>query len=372
MPIRTLDASTPLRGLQRLMELPTDPNHVGPVCLVTGGNGYVGKHLVRRLLELGCEVRALDLAPFQGDPRVKSVVGDIRRPSDMAPACEGVDTVFHTAAIINTLTLARRSVRQQVVGVNVEGTECVIQACQAAGVKKLIFTSSITVAVDRPVREGDETAPYVGTDGLPDLYSQTKSRAEKLVLEADDPGGLRTAAVRPGGVWGPGEGAMMVHDFLGHLAAGQFKLTIGDGKSVTDNVHVDSVVDVHFLVAQKLTDDPDLVAGEAYFVSDDEPTNPVVWYRPIVEGLGYSWPRWHIPRPLAYAVAYVGEIVHYLGGPFPTVTRRGVLSICRDASFRVDKARAHLGYEPRTSAAEGIPELMHEFRATHDRLKAAR
>jgi 3beta-hydroxy-delta5-steroid dehydrogenase/steroid delta-isomerase len=354
------------------MELPTDPKQIGPVCLVTGGNGYVGKHLVRRLLELGCEVRALDLAPFQGDSRVKSIVSDIRRISDIGPACEGVDTVFHTAAIINTLTLARPSVRREVYGVNVQGTECVIQACRAARVKKLIFTSSITVAVDGPIREGDETAPYVGTDGLPDLYSQTKSQAEKLVLEADDPKGLRTAAVRPGGVWGPGEGAMMVQDFLEHLAAGQFRVMIGDGKSVTDNVHVDSVVDVHFLVAQKLTDDPDLVAGEAYFVSDGEPTNPVIWYRPIVEGLGYTWPKLHLPRPLAYGFAYLGEVAHYFGGPFPTVTRRGVLSICRDASFGIDKARAHLGYEPRTGAAEGIPALMHEFRATHDRLKAAR
>ncbi|MBW2548917.1 MAG: NAD-dependent epimerase/dehydratase family protein [Deltaproteobacteria bacterium] len=353
------------------MELPNNPNQVGPVCLVTGANGYVGKHLVRRLLDLGCEVRALDLAAFEGDPRVTSIAGDIRRMSDMGPACEGVDTVFHVAAIINTLTLARPSVREQVYGVNVAGTECVIRACKAASVKKLIFTSSITVAVDRPIREGDETAPYVGTDGLPDLYSQTKSKAEKLVLEADDPSGLRTAAVRPGGVWGPGEGAIMVRDFLEHLAAGQFKVTIGDGTSVTDNVHVDSVVDVHFLVAQKLTDDPDLVAGEAYFVSDDEPTNPVVWYRPIVEGLGYSWPKMHIPRPVAYAFAYLGEVAHYFGGPFPTVTRRGVLSICRDASFGVDKARAHLGYEPRTSAAEGIPKLMDDFRATHDRFKAA-
>lgn len=353
------------------MELPVDPNQVGPVCLVTGGNGYVGKHLVRRLLELGCEVRALDLAPHEGDSRVTGFVGDIRKMTDLAPACEGVDTVFHTAAIINTLTLARAKVRRQVFGVNVVGTECVIRACRAAGVKKLIFTSSITVAVDAPIREGDESAPYVGADGLPDLYSQSKSRAEKLVLEADESNGLRTAAVRPGGVWGPGEGAMMVQDFLEHLAAGDFKIMIGNGKSVTDNVHVDSVVDAQFLVARKLSEEPDLVGGQAYFVSDDEPTNPVVWYRPIVEGLGYSWPKLHIPFPAAYAIAYAGELTHYLGGPFPMLTRRGVLSVCRDASFRVDKARAQLGYEPRTSAAEGIPELMHEFRATHDRLKEA-
>ena len=116
------------------MELPSNSNQVGPVCLVTGGNGYVGKHLVRRLLDLGCEVRALDLARFAGDPRVQSIVGDIRRMSDMAPACEGVDTVFHAAAIINTLTLAPPSVREHVYGVNVEGTECVSRACKAARV----------------------------------------------------------------------------------------------------------------------------------------------------------------------------------------------------------------------------------------------
>jgi 3beta-hydroxy-delta5-steroid dehydrogenase/steroid delta-isomerase len=353
------------------MDLPVDPNQVGPVCLVTGGKGYVGKHLVRRLLDLGCEVRALDLGPFEGDPRVASIVGDIRRISDLSGACEGVDTVFHTAAIINTLTLARPSVRRQVYGVNVLGTENVIRACRAAGVKKLIYTSSITVAVDEPIRGGDETAPYVGRDGLPDLYSQTKSRAEEMVLEANDLNGLRTGAIRPGGVWGPGEGAMMVQDFLEHLAAGQFKLMIGNGKSVTDNVHVDSVVDAHFLLAKKLGEAPELVGGQAYFVSDDEPTNPVLWYRPIVEGLGYSWPRLHVPRPLADLFAYVGEVAHYFGGPFPMLTRRGVRSVCADGSFRIDKARAHLGYEPRTSAAEGIPVLMDDFRAAHDRMKGS-
>jgi 3beta-hydroxy-delta5-steroid dehydrogenase/steroid delta-isomerase len=354
------------------MDLPVTPDGVGPVCLVTGGNGFVGKHLVRRLLELGCEVRSLDLAPFEGDPRVTSFVGDIRRMSDVGRACAGVDTVFHTAAVINTLTLARPSVRRFVYGVNVLGTENVIRACKANGVKRLVFTSSIAVSVDGPVRGGDETIPYVSGEQLPDLYSETKSRAEKLVLDAHDENGLRTAAVRPGGVWGPGEGAIMVRDFIEHLANGDFKVTIGNGKSVNDNVHVDSVVDVHFLVAQKLTDDPALVGGEAYFVSDDEPVNPVTWYRPIVEGLGYRWPKFHIPKPIAYAIAYAGEVAHYFGGPFPTITRRGVLSICVDASFTPEKAKAHLGWRPRTSAAEGLPKLMHEFKATHDRFKGER
>ena len=130
----------------------------------------------------------------------------------------------------------------------------------------------------------------------------------------------------------------MVQDFLEHLAAGEFNVMIGNGKSVTDNVHVDSVVDAHFLLAKKLGDEPELVGGQAYF---------------------------------AYAFAYLGEVAHDFGGPFPMLTRRGVRSVCRDASFRIDKARAHLGYEPRTSAAEGIPALMDDFRAAHDRMRAA-
>ena len=167
------------------MELPVTRDGVGPVCLVTGGNGYVGGHLVRRLLELGCEVRAFDLTPFEGDSRVTSIVGDVRRMRDVRPACEGVDTVFHTAAIINTLTLARPAIRRQVYGVNVGGTENVIRACQEAGVKRLVFTSSIAVA-PIPIRDADEAAGYVGTEPLPDLYSQTKREAEKRVLEAND------------------------------------------------------------------------------------------------------------------------------------------------------------------------------------------
>ncbi len=352
------------------MELPVTREGVGPVCLVTGGNGYVGGHLVRRLLELGCEVRAFDLAPFEGDSRVTSIVGDVRRMRDVRPACEGVDTVFHTAAIINTLTLARPAIRRHVYGVNVGGTENVIRASEEAGVKRLVFTSSIAVA-PIPIRDADEAAGYVGSEPLPDLYSQTKREAEKRVLEANDVNGLRTAAVRPGGVWGPGEGAVMVRDFMEHLAAGEFNVMIGTGETKTDNVHVDSVVDGHFLAAQKLTDEPGLVGGQAYFVTDEEPTNPILWYRPIVEALGYKWPRFHIPQSVAYAFAYLGELTHYLGGPAPTITRRGVLSLCEDAYFRIDKARAHLGYEPRTSAAAGIPELMPELRATHDRMKAS-
>ncbi len=353
------------------MELAVDREAVGPTCLITGGNGFVGKHLVRRLLELGCTVRVLDLAPFAGgDSRVESVVGDVRSLSSLRAACAGIDTVLHTAAVIKTLTLARPETRRLVYGVNVLGTECVIQACKETGVSKLVSTSSIVAAVDGPIREGSETAPYVGRGGLADLYSQTKSRAEKRVLAADDPNGLRTAAIRMGGVWGPGDGAMMVEDFLTHLAGGQFKARIGDGKAVTDNIHVDSVVDAHFLAAQKLTDTPERVGGQAYFVSDDEPTNAVDWYRPIVEGLGYRWPTLRVPQRVAYAAAYASEVAHYLGGPYPTLTRRDVFAVCRDASFRIDKARDHLGYRPRTTAAEGLPPLLPQYRATVERMKA--
>ena len=300
------------------MELPVTPQGVGPVCLVTGGNGYVGKHLVRRLLELGCEVRALDLAPFEGDSRVTSVVGDIQRLSDLRPACEGVDTVFHTAAIINTLTLARPSVRRQVYGVNVGGTENVIRACQAGAVKRLVFTSSITVAVDRPVRGADETAPYVGADGLADLDSQTKSRAEKMVLEAHDKDGLLYRRGAPGRRMGAGERR---HDGARFPRAPRGRRFQGDDRQrrVRHRQRTRRLGRRRALPRCTEAQRRSGFSSEAKRTSssDDQPTNPVLWYRPIVEGLGYAWPKVRVPRPLAYAIAYLGEVAHYFGGPFP-------------------------------------------------------
>jgi 3beta-hydroxy-delta5-steroid dehydrogenase/steroid delta-isomerase len=345
-----------------------DPASIGPVCLVTGGNGYLGRHLVRRLADAGCRVRALDLAASPTGSAGESIVGDVRFYSDVRAACEGVDTVFHTVALIQLLARYRLEQRLRVFEVNVVGTENVIRACRAVGVPRLVYTSSFNVAMGRPVRGGDESTPTVGDGDLLDLYSETKQLAEQAVLAADGLDGLRSVALRPGGLWGPGEDGMMIRVFLEQLAAGRFTVLVGDGKARLDNTHVENAVDAHVLAAAKLAEAPDAVAGQAFFVSDGEPSNGLEWFRPLVEGLGRRWPRRRVPAAIVYQVANLLEWLHFFGGPEPTLTRRGVLNITRDGYFSIERARRALGYEPRVQAAMGLPAILPDAKKWFERL----
>src|SRR5690606_6122565 len=132
---------------------------VGRRCLVTGGAGYVGAALARRLLDAGVELRTLDLRPTAQDARAAHFVGDVRDYDAIRAAFECVDTVFHTAAIISTLDaeLAPAATRRRCYGVSVRGTDNVLRAARAAGVTSFVHTSSFNVVMDGPIDEGDES-----------------------------------------------------------------------------------------------------------------------------------------------------------------------------------------------------------------------
>ena len=342
---------------------------LGPVCLVTGGAGYLGRAIVARLLDAGCTVRVLDVQPASPDPRVTSYVADLRDHDAIAPAFEGVDTVFHTAAVIATVgeDFATPRRKRFAWGVNVVGTENVLRACRASKVKRLVHTSSFNVVTSGRIDEGDESLPYAEDER--DLYSMTKIAAEKRVLAADDPNGLRVVALRPGGIWGGGRGSMMLEAFVTELAKGKFGATIGDGTSVLDNVHVENVVDAELLAARALIATPERAAGKAYFITDDERLNPMEWFRPIVEGLGHRFPTIKVPRSVMMTIAAGLELAQQFGSPEPTITRRGIRNLTDSISFRVDRARADLGYEPRYRH-EHLALLLPELRVIHDGIRA--
>src|SRR5690606_38680698 len=133
-----------------------DPEKIGPEVLITGGAGYLGKHLSRRLLDLGCRVRTFDRAAQGPDPRVEHYAGDIRDYAALREAARGVDAIFHAAAVIVMVGVARLETRRRTFDINVLGTEHVIRACRELGIGRLIYTSSANVLLDRPVVEADE------------------------------------------------------------------------------------------------------------------------------------------------------------------------------------------------------------------------
>lgn len=329
---------------------------LGSRCLVTGGAGYVGRTIVRRLLEAGCQVRSFDMMKHGHGDGVETVVGDLRDYHAVRDACEGVDTVFHTAAVIKLQSIYRPSLRRMVFEINAVGTANVARAADDAGVKALVHTSTFNVALDGNTIDQDETLPYA--THAKDLYSLSKIEAERLALAGDKPGGLRVCALRPGGVWGSDTGSIMIKSFLTQLAAGKFKALVGDRNAVMDNTHVENLVDAQLLAAKALRTRPDAAGGQAYFITDDEATNGMLWFKPLAEGLGFPFPKTWLPSGLMRAVATLMEIANLLGAPEPVLTIRGMRNLSESSRLKINKAQRDLGYVPRYKMANGIPLLL--------------
>lgn len=307
-------------------------------------------------------MRVLDIvrAP-ELDPRAELVEGDLRSFDDVKRACVGIDTVFHTAAVINTLALAPRKERDLIYAVNVEGTKNVIRACRELGIPRLVYTSSVNAVVEGRIEGGDESIAY--PRGKMDLYTATKSAAEKAVLAANGPT-LSTCALRPGGIYGPAESQHFAR-LARELRQGRLVALVGDGKGKADNTFVDNLTSAHVQIAEHLAPGS-TVAGKAYFINDGEPINYWEFFRPFVEGLGYRMPKLWVPRSVMMVIAFLGEVLHYVGGPMPFMTRMEVRKVCDDHWFRIDKAREDFGWTPKIGTRAAAPLCLPHLRKLHD------
>jgi 3beta-hydroxy-delta5-steroid dehydrogenase/steroid delta-isomerase len=325
-------------------------------CLVTGAAGYLGRHLARELLRRGHRVRGLDLRPLAAShDRLEAARGDVTRLEDVRKACEGVDTVFHTAAVLDFRRFAPRREAAFSFAVNVEGVRNVVRAARDAGAKRLVHTSSNNVTFAGPVIDGDESLPYAR--GVKDLYTRTKIAGEEIALAANGEGGLLTCAIRPGGIYGPGE-EMILPRVVAECASGRFVATLGDGSALSDNTYIENLVAGQIEAARHLVPGSKL-GGRAYFVTDGAPVNYFAFFRPIVEGLGFPFPRRRVPARPLLAASFLLEWLHaYLRLPAPPLTHLEVRKVVVSHWSRIDRARSDFGYAPRVRPEEAIEECI--------------
>src|SRR3954447_12251900 len=272
--------------------------------LVTGGSGFVGANLVTELLDRGHPVRSFDRvpSPLPDHPRLELVEGDIGDLDTVAAAVEGVDTIFHTAAIIDLMGGASvtEEYRQRSFAVNVDGTKNLVHAAQAAGVKRFVYTASNSVVMGgQRISGGDETLPY--TKRFADLYTETKVVAEKFVLSQNGVGDMLTCSIRPSGIWGRGDQTMFRKVFESVLA-GHVKVLVGSKNVKLDNSYVHNLVHGFVLAGEHLV--PGGTApGQAYFINDAEPVNVFEFTRPVIEACGERMPTLRIPAaPVRWAM----------------------------------------------------------------------
>lgn len=335
----------------------------GLVYIVTGGCGFLGKHLLRVLLEQEreklAEIRVFDKhtdpsMEEQSTEHTKVVViqGDITDYSCVLEASRGVDVFIHAASLVDVWHKIPESV---IYSVNVEGTENVIQACVENSIPSLLYTSSMEVIGPNkhgdPFVRGNEDSPYRVLNTMP--YPRSKSEAEQLVLKANGikvKGGqsLVTCSLRPTGIYG--EGHELMKEFWEQCVQ-RGGVLVGGVPDETEHgrVYAGNVAWMHVLAARALRDSPERVGGEAYFCYDDSPYKSYENFN-MQFFTSHNFRRVRLPLLLLWFMAVMNDFLRWMLSPcynYTPLLNRYTLAVA-STSFTVgtDKAFRHFQYEP--------------------------
>ena len=326
--------------------------------LVTGGGGFLGRHIVAKLLARGDKVRVLGRRPYPDLEKmgVELVQADLQDASAVERACLGMDAVFHVAALAGYW-----GAWHAFYGPNVVGTQHVLSGCRKAGVRKLLYTSTPSV-VSAPgnLEHADERVPYPARYDCP--YPATKAEAERLVLQANGKDGLLTASLRPHLIYGPGDPHLFPR--IIDRARRGLLVQVGDGTNRVDVTYVENAADAHLLAADRLGDGSP-VNGQAYFISHGTPVALWPWVNLILERLGIPGVRRKISHGVARTVGAALEMAYTvlpLRGE-PRMTRFLADQLATSHYFDITKARRDLAYAPRIGTEEGLERTIKALQA---------
>ena len=313
--------------------------------LVTGGNGFVGRHVVSALQDRGDNVRVLALPSEDTSSLEERGIavhrGDIRHRETLTAPMSGVDAVLHLAAMMDVWRPM-----EQYSAVNVAGTENVCRAALAAGVRRLVHMSSSSVygvALGRPADERFPLTPF------PDPYPITKALGDIAVQRMIVEDRLPAVIVRPDQIFGPGD-RLHFGRLADRLSAGR-GVIVGAGHNALPFVYVTDVVQGLLLAL-----DHEDAVGQAYNIANDRPLTQKQLLHAIARELGAKPPRLHLPYRALYAAGYAAERLATLTPSWhrPPITRLGVAFFGTDNRYAIDKARRELGYTPRIALEDGV------------------
>jgi len=311
--------------------------------LVTGGTGFTGKALVRRLLDLGHEVVALDYKEGLKTRELREwgaevVLGSVTDQDVVRRATDGAEVVHHLAAAFREMNVPDSHYWR----VNVQGTRNVLAAALDQGVRKLIYCSTCGVHgnIDHP--PGGEDAPIRPAD----YYQRSKYEAEPLVREFHRRG-LPSAILRPAAIYGPGDPERFLMIFR-RVARGTFPM-LGDGRTYYHPLYIDNLIDAFVLAMEDGVGD-----GEAYLIADDRYLEIEDLVKRVGRALGVEVKVPHYPVWPVVATSHVVEKACRPFGITPPIFPRRVEWYRQNRAFKIDKARRELGYEPRVGIDEGL------------------
>jgi nucleoside-diphosphate-sugar epimerase len=320
--------------------------------LVTGGGGFLGTHIIKELLKNPTNI----VTNFSRhtylhleDMGVPTIKGDLRRKEDVEHAlAQGFDAVFHVAALAGVWGNFNDYYE-----INYVGTKLLAEIAKSNGIQKFVYTSTPSVVFNKDDLLGvGEEQPYA-TEFL-NAYSETKTLAEKLVLQMNDNHSFLTCAIRPHLIWGPGD----PHLFPRVIQKGkQGKLRIvGDGENLVDIVYVENAALAHVQAFENLKPGSS-VCGEAYFIGQERPVKLWDFINQVLAQVKVEPVMRSIDVSSAYRLGWVLEKAYKLLGiqkPEPPMTRFVALNLGKSHYFTHEKAKRDFGYIPKVSIEEGL------------------
>ncbi len=320
--------------------------------LVTGANGFIGQHLVRSLVRAGHEVRALafgtyalhDLDPAALDWRV----GDLADPATTQGLVDGVEVVYHLAAIPRNIL---SKTWDDFWRVNVLGTLYLLRAAQQAGVRRFVFVSTVEAAGFgdgvHPRREEEPPHPV-------NNYGRSKLEAERLVLQG--PWTFESVVARLPMIYGPGTDILVPKLF--RMVKRRFYPLIGSGRSLMEFCFVEDAVQ-----GLRLCGEQPAAAGELFYISGQRSYTVREMVAHVAASMGVRVWFVHIPVPLAMLIGLTFEYTAKVFPFWPIVspatrkpffTRTTVFWTSHSVDIvSTDKIRARLGYAPAFDIAAG-------------------
>lgn len=321
--------------------------------IVTGGGGFLGGAIARRLCADGHEVISISRGdyPKLAEAGIRQQRADLSgKVDEFAEIFRGAAAVFHVAAKVDMW-----GDYAAFFAGNVQATRNVIEACRAHGVRKLIFTSSPSVVANGGDLSGvDESVPY--PERYTAFYPQTKAQAEREVLAANGTD-LFTISLRPHLIWGGGD-TNLLPTILERARAGRL-VRVGGGENLVDLTYIEDCVEAHIL-AERALDECERSRGQAYFISQNEPTKLWGWIDQVLACHGIPAVKKHLPKSVAMTLAWIFEAIGKVTGKEPLFTRFLVCEMATSHYFNINRAIQDLGFKPRYSMREAMERTFGE------------
>jgi nucleoside-diphosphate-sugar epimerase/sterol desaturase/sphingolipid hydroxylase (fatty acid hydroxylase superfamily) len=344
-------------------------------CVVTGGNGLVGKRLVEMLVERGAKsVLSLDLSlPAVQNSKVTYAVADVCDKQQLLQAFEGADCVFHVAALVGPYFSPKAYDR-----VNHQGVRNVVSACRTCNVPTMVLTASPSTKMngDDIYNLSEDQLKVPKPNQYLQEYARTKALGENFALKSNCPE-LRICAVGPHQVYGP-EDKLFLPSIVRAATSGMLRV-FGAGDNLISCCQVDNICHAHILAATALAKEagvPDAklnaaskVSGEFFVIADGNAN--FLWRTLDQAVVGCGLPslemKFHLNLPILYVAAYISQFLSFFIKPFtgralrlnPFVVR--MLTMHR--FFNIDKAVKRLNYRPIRSFEEGWVEAIENTRS---------